>query len=81
MQTRNVQRYVQSAIPSNAQCDALSDAPRIVRMLACTTEREHASYMLTWTLMLGIVGANVNCNHLRGTHLPLAKQWTVSVGC
>ena len=46
-------------------------------MLACTTEREHASYMLTWTLMLGIVGANVNCNHMRGTHLRLAKQWIV----
>ena len=47
MQARIVQRYVQGAIPSNAQCDALSDAPRIVRMLACMTEREHASYMLT----------------------------------
>ena len=40
IQTRNVQNYVRNAMPSNAPCDALSDASRNVRMLACTTERE-----------------------------------------
>ena len=72
--------YVRSEIPTSAPCDALSDAPLIVRMPACTTEREQASCMLAWTLMLRIVGANASCNQIRGTHLRLAKQWAVSVG-
>jgi hypothetical protein len=40
IQTRNVQRYVQSVIPLNTQCDKRSDAPRIVPIPSCTTDRE-----------------------------------------